>query len=524
MAWYTTGTVTVTNGSATVSGSSTLWASVGILNPGDIFYGPDGKQYQTLSIQSNTGLTLASNYLGSSASAQPYSIIPIGLLPSTLAQQVAAVLATANTSLASAVLFTSGQSLTATQQGYACANIGALQASNVGYGYTSISVAGNTNVTLTSSQAANQFITLTGALTGNIQVIVPSSPRLYFINNQTTGAYSVTIITASGTGLVATQGYYTGLGCDGTNVINPMVLDVGAHAITGALTVTVGGAAITGNSTFAGTQTITSASASSFAVGLNGATNPAFSVNSSTASQAAGLSVIGAVTGGTVAITATDSGSNTNISINAKGSGTLALNNTATGAVSIGGNSMAAGSGLTYNAGVGGAGLSINAYSAAGTTLLALNDTNNIIGAGSYFINAQSTGGSQKFSVHGDGSMYVLGLASFAAGISVTGQTTTNSIATNEVTISASTYSVLSTDHTVIQTTAASTYTLPAASLNAGRELHIVTQYAGAVISASANVVPLAGGTAGTAILAATAGKWATLKSNGTNWVIIASN
>jgi hypothetical protein len=32
--------------------------------------------------------------------------------------------------------------------------------------------------------------------------------------------------------------------------------------------------------------------------------------------------------------------------------------------------------------------------------------------------------------------------------------------------------------------------------------------------------VPLTGGSAGTAILAATAGKWATLKSNGAAWQI----
>jgi len=92
------------------------------------------------------------------------------------------------------------------------------------------------------------------------------------------------------------------------------------------------------------------------------------------------------------------------------------------------------------------------------------------------------------------------------------------------VTNANATYTVLTTDHTIIQTTAASTYTLPAPASFTGRQLHIVTQFAGTVVSASANVFPLAGGSAGTAILAATAGKWATLVSNGTNWVIVASN
>lgn len=103
-----------------------------------------------------------------------------------------------------------------------------------------------------------------------------------------------------------------------------------------------------------------------------------------------------------------------------------------------------------------------------------------------------------------------------------TGKFTT--LTTNIVTNANATYTVLATDTTIIQTTAASTYTLPAPVSFTGRQLHIVTQFAGTVISASSNVVPIAGGAAGTAILAATAGKWATLVSNGTNWVIVASN
>lgn len=103
-----------------------------------------------------------------------------------------------------------------------------------------------------------------------------------------------------------------------------------------------------------------------------------------------------------------------------------------------------------------------------------------------------------------------------------TGKFTT--LATSIVTNANATYSVLATDHTIIQTTTGSTYTLPDPTTSTGRKLHVMTQFAGAVISASSNVVPIAGGAAGTAILAATAGKYATLQSNGTNWVIIASN
>lgn len=65
--------------------------------------------------------------------------------------------------------------------------------------------------------------------------------------------------------------------------------------------------------------------------------------------------------------------------------------------------------------------------------------------------------------------------------------------------------------------------TLPAAADFEGRELHVKTIQAQAVNSANSNVVPLIGGAAGSAILTGTAGKWATLVSDGTNWVIMAA-
>lgn len=71
---------------------------------------------------------------------------------------------------------------------------------------------------------------------------------------------------------------------------------------------------------------------------------------------------------------------------------------------------------------------------------------------------------------------------------------------------------------------AACTVTLPAAANSIGREIWLVTTGANAIISNAANVVPIVGGAAGTAILAAVAGRWARIKCNGTNWNIIAAN
>ena len=71
--------------------------------------------------------------------------------------------------------------------------------------------------------------------------------------------------------------------------------------------------------------------------------------------------------------------------------------------------------------------------------------------------------------------------------------------------------------------TASITVTFPSASSWTGRVITIKTIKAFTVVSASSNVVPLTSSTAGTAILAATIGKWATLVSDGTNWIVMSS-
>ena len=67
------------------------------------------------------------------------------------------------------------------------------------------------------------------------------------------------------------------------------------------------------------------------------------------------------------------------------------------------------------------------------------------------------------------------------------------------------------------------TVTLPAASSWGGRAVTFKNLQTQTVVSATSNVVPLIGGAAGTAILPATIGAWATVVSDGTNWVIMAS-
>jgi hypothetical protein len=65
------------------------------------------------------------------------------------------------------------------------------------------------------------------------------------------------------------------------------------------------------------------------------------------------------------------------------------------------------------------------------------------------------------------------------------------------------------------------TVTLPTASSWTGRTLTFKNMQAQTLVSASSNVVPIDSTVAGTAILLAVVGNWATMVSDGTNWVIM---
>ena len=84
-------------------------------------------------------------------------------------------------------------------------------------GYLSKSVAGSSDVTLTTADASataessNKVIELTGALTGNIKVLVPAKESNYVIFNNTTGSFTLTVAPTGHTanGVAVTQGSHT---------------------------------------------------------------------------------------------------------------------------------------------------------------------------------------------------------------------------------------------------------------------------------------------------------------------------
>jgi hypothetical protein len=81
-------------------------------------------------------------------------------------------------------------------------------------------VAGSANVNLTTLEASNAVIVLTGAITANIDVTVPTtSIRPFTVTNNTTGAFTVTFKTLGGTGIIVAQTKSAILYNNGTNMI-----------------------------------------------------------------------------------------------------------------------------------------------------------------------------------------------------------------------------------------------------------------------------------------------------------------
>jgi hypothetical protein len=95
------------------------------------------------------------------------------------------------------------------------------------------------------------------------------------------------------------------------------------------------GAIVTSNTIATAAHTITSPSADALAVGPNGTTNPTLQVNASASSAATGLDIVGAAAGSGLALSVISSGTNENLTLNAKGSGTIGIGSVSTGAVTI---------------------------------------------------------------------------------------------------------------------------------------------------------------------------------------------
>jgi hypothetical protein len=165
----------------------------------------------------------------------------------------------------SAIIFTDGSNFY---------TLGYGQSPVFAFDYTSISVAGTGNYTLSGSELNRIAYNFTGVLTGNRTIIVPQTVQQYWVANNTTGPYTLTVKTSIASGYAVNQGSRAILYSDGTNVV---AADTGGVAVpisvsdggTGATT--AGNALINLGGTATGIALFTAASqaAAQVAIGLD---------------------------------------------------------------------------------------------------------------------------------------------------------------------------------------------------------------------------------------------------------------
>jgi hypothetical protein len=92
-------------------------------------------------------------------------------------------------------------------------------------GYVTQAITDGADTTLTMTQGAsatarNMTIELTGTLTAARNLIVPSNKKLYFIYNNTSGGFAVTVKVSGQTGVSVPNGSKLILTCNGTDIVN----------------------------------------------------------------------------------------------------------------------------------------------------------------------------------------------------------------------------------------------------------------------------------------------------------------
>ncbi|MDI3202835.1 hypothetical protein [Pseudomonas shahriarae] len=83
--WFSEGTVSVQNGSPTVTGVGTKFSNC---RSGDMFVGPDRGIYQVINPASDTSLSISPAYRGASVGGADYGVVPVNGYPKALADAV----------------------------------------------------------------------------------------------------------------------------------------------------------------------------------------------------------------------------------------------------------------------------------------------------------------------------------------------------------------------------------------------------------------------------------------------------
>lgn len=128
--------------------------------------------------------------------------------------------------------------------------IGFGQDASFAFDYTTINVAGTGNYTLSGAELNRIAYRFTGVLTGNRDIIVPSTVQQYWVDNSTTGAFTLGVRTVTQASPGATVANGSGrmiMYSNGTDVVN-----ADTNGISSPVTISQGG---TGATTATGAQT-----------------------------------------------------------------------------------------------------------------------------------------------------------------------------------------------------------------------------------------------------------------------------
>lgn len=163
----------------------------------------------------------------------------------------------------SSLNFQPGDSAIVASDGTAFFTVGLGQSATFVFDYTVVDVAGSGDYALSGSELNRIAYRFTGALTGDRAVVVPNTVQQYWVDNQTSGGYTLTVKTSAASGESTVSGQRAILYCDGSDVL---VADTSGIAIpldisdggTGAITAT--GALANLGATFIGASVFTAGS------------------------------------------------------------------------------------------------------------------------------------------------------------------------------------------------------------------------------------------------------------------------
>jgi hypothetical protein len=149
-----------------------------------------------------------------------------------------------------------GDSATAVTDGTSWYTLGLGQSAVFAFDYTSINLAGlSGNYTLSGAELNRVAYEFTGAIIGNIDIIVPKTTQQYWVSNDTSGAFTLRVRTNTQTpGVLVAQGARAILYCDGNEVVSAetggisvpvAIADGGTGATTaGAALINLGGTSV----------------------------------------------------------------------------------------------------------------------------------------------------------------------------------------------------------------------------------------------------------------------------------------